>query len=175
MHMCLHWPDQSTEVDLWPFALTYASWIWNRVPSISSGFSPLEIFSKVKSDHKDLQRTRVWGSPACVLDPKLQDGLKLPKWKARAQRGQFLGFSKEHSTTVGLLRNIRTGNITPQYHVVINEPFHTVPNIDFGMTSNTSSFLEQRWEDLLRFHRDYYLPEDLTSNDLTTLPPLSDE
>ena len=109
IHMCLHWPDQSTETDLWPFALTYASWIWNRLPSVSSGFSPMELFTKSKSDHKDLKRAKVWGSPAYVLDPKLQDGIKLPKWKARAQRGQFLGFSNTHSTTVGLLRNLRTG------------------------------------------------------------------
>ena len=38
IHMCLHWPDQSTEIDLWPFAFTYASWQWNQVPSISSVF-----------------------------------------------------------------------------------------------------------------------------------------
>ena len=55
IHMFLHWPDQSTETDLWPFALSYASWVWNRTPSILSGFSPLELFSKCKSDHKDIR------------------------------------------------------------------------------------------------------------------------
>ena len=175
IHMCLHWPDQSTEIDLWPFALTYAAWIWNRFPSLSSGFSPLELFSQTKSDHKDLNRARVWGSPTYVLDPKLQDGIKLPKWNPRAQRGQFLGFSSEHSTTVGLLRNIRTGNITPQYHVVIDELFNTVPNVDFGLAILDSSFLNKRWDELLRFHRDFYLPENLTSEEFNSLPPLDEE
>ena len=175
IHMCLHWPDQSTETDLWPFALTYASWIWNRLPSLSSGLSPLELFSKKKSDHKDISRIKVWGSPAYVLDPKLQDGIKLPKWNARAQRGQFLGFSAEHSTTVGLLRNLRTGNITPQFHVVLDESFHTVPNVDFGLAPMESIFFEKRWEDLLRFHRELYLPENLTQDELRSLPPLDEE
>ena len=110
-----------------------------------------------------------------MLDPKVQDGIKLPKWKARAQREQFLGFSNTHSTTVGLLRNLRTGNVTPQYHVVIDEPFHTVPNIDFGTSSQDPLFLERRWEELLRFHRDFYLPENLRPDELRQLPPLDDE
>ena len=174
IHMCLHWPDQSTELDLWPFALTYACWLWNRIPSPSSGLSPLEIFSKTKSDHKDLSRARVWGSPAYVLDPKLQDGLKLPKWKSRAQRGQFLGFSPHHSTTVGLLRNLKTGNVSPQYHVVIDEFFYTVPNLDFGLQVENTWF-EERWEELLRVHRDFYLHDVLGPDEIQTLPPLDEE
>ena len=70
---------------------------------------------------------------------------------------------------------MRTGNITPQYHVVINEPFHTVPNIDFGVASQESSFLDHRWEELLRFHRDFYLPDTLTADELNSLPPLDEE
>ena len=49
-----------------------------------------------------------------------------------------------------------------------------MPNIDFGISPQDSSFLEKRW--LLRFHRDFYLPEDLTSDQLKQLvPPLDDE
>ena len=37
-----------------------------------------------------------------VLDSRLQDGKKILKWEPRAQQGQFLGFSKEHSSKVCL-------------------------------------------------------------------------
>ncbi|KAL7478274.1 hypothetical protein ACHAW6_004049 [Cyclotella cf. meneghiniana] len=40
--------------------------------------------------------------------------------------GQFLGFSKEHSSTVALVRNLHTGYVSPQYHVVFDNKFETV-------------------------------------------------
>ena len=54
--------------------MSYAVWIWNRMPNIDSGYSPEELFSRTKSTHVDINRARVWGSPLYVLDPKLQDG-----------------------------------------------------------------------------------------------------
>jgi hypothetical protein len=35
-----------------------------------------------------------------VLDPKLQDGKKIPKWNQQLWQGQFLGFSDEHMSIV---------------------------------------------------------------------------
>ena len=37
-----------------------------------------------------------------------------------------MGFSKMHSTQVGLVLNLLTGSISPQYHVVFDEMFSTV-------------------------------------------------
>ena len=37
-----------------------------------------------------------------------------------------MGFSKMHSTQVGLVLNLLTGSILPQYHVVFYEMFSTV-------------------------------------------------
>ena len=50
-----------------------------------------------------------------------------------------------------------------------------VPNIDFGITSQDSSTLEGHWEELLRFHRDFYIPEDLNAEELSQFPLLDDE
>jgi hypothetical protein len=61
-----------------------------------------------------------------VLEPKLRDNGKLPKWSPCTRRGQFLGFSPVHSSTVGLIRNLRTGLITPQFHCVYDSEFETV-------------------------------------------------
>ena len=37
-----------------------------------------------------------------------------------------MGFSKMHSTQVGLVLNLLTGSISPQFHVVFDEMFSTV-------------------------------------------------
>jgi len=39
---------------------------------------------------------------------------------------QFLGFSRNHSSSVGLIRNLWTNYVTPQFHVVYDQPFFMV-------------------------------------------------
>ena len=48
----------------------------------------------------DILRCHVWGCPVYVLEAKLQNDQKLPKWNRRARLGQFVGFSDEHSSMV---------------------------------------------------------------------------
>ena len=104
-HAALHWPDDgANSIRLWAFTVTHAAWLYNHLPNKNLGWmSPLEIFTKTKSDHRDLLRTRVWGCPAFVLDPKLQDGHKIPKFNRRSRMGQFSGFSDEYSTLVSMV------------------------------------------------------------------------
>ena len=84
MHQMLHWPE-AFEATLWPFALEHAVTLWNNLPREDSRLSPLEIFTGTKSPTSDrILNSRVWGSPVYVLDPKLQDGKKLPKWKKKS-------------------------------------------------------------------------------------------
>jgi hypothetical protein len=63
-----------------------------------------------------------------VLEPSLQNGKKLPKWNRHAQMGKFIGFSREHSSSVALVCNLHTGYVSPQYHVVFDDKFETVFN-----------------------------------------------
>ena len=114
-HAALHWPDDgANSIRLWAFAVTHAAWLYNRLPNKNLGWmSPLESFTKTKSDHRDLLRARVWGCPAFVLDPKLQDGHKIPKFNQRSQMGQFLGFSDEHSTRVSMVQKLATNYVSP--------------------------------------------------------------
>ena len=125
IHCHLHWPDGFSP-NLWPMALDYAVWIDNHVPREDSTLSPMELFTGVKEHCSQLRCLRVWGCPSYVLDPRLQDGKKVPKWSPRARQGQFLGFLTQHSTTIGLIRNLTTNHISPQFHVVHDELFHTV-------------------------------------------------
>ena len=46
-----------------------------------------------------------------------------------------MGFNKMHSTQVGLVINLLTGSISPQYHVVFDDMFYTV-------MSSTASYPE---------------------------------
>ena len=68
----------------------------------------------------------VWGCPTYMLDPKLQDGKKIPQWKPRSHRGVFLGFGKKYASSVPLVLNPTTSHISPQFHVILNDLFLTV-------------------------------------------------
>ena len=79
MHQLLHWPSCFQD-DLWPFALNHAVNVWNHLPQLRSGLSPIELFTRTKWPHHDLiGNAKVWGCPVYVLDPTLQDGKRLPK------------------------------------------------------------------------------------------------
>jgi hypothetical protein len=102
LHLILHRPGMAN-LELWPFALDYAIFIWNTLPNKRMHWSPNEIFGSAKADMTYvLKRLRVWGCPVYVLDPALQDGKKIPKWNPCARHGVFLGFSSKHSSTVGV-------------------------------------------------------------------------
>jgi transposase InsO family protein len=126
LHLMLHWPLRC-KVDLWALSMDYAVWIYNRVPlDYLGGLSPNEFWSGIRSDHADLKHAHVFGCPVYVLDPKLQDGKSIPKWNSRSRQGMFVGYSAEHSSMVPLVLNIETGHISPQFHVIFDDHFHTV-------------------------------------------------
>jgi len=126
LHQLIHWPAQF-DASLWPFALEHAVHLWNNMPKERGGLTPAELFAGIKQPQNDaILRSRVWGCPVYVLDPKLQDGKKLPKWRKRSRLGVNLGVSPGHSTTVSRVLNTDTGYVSPQYHVVYDELFHTV-------------------------------------------------
>ncbi len=98
IHVSLHWDEQgSNAVALWPFAVCHTVWLYNCLPNGVTGMSPMEIVTGTCLDHWDVLRTHVWGCSVYVLDPKLEDGKKIPKWDCLARQGQFLGFSDKHS------------------------------------------------------------------------------
>ena len=69
-----------------------------------------------------------FGCPCFVLDSRLQSGISaVPKWEPRARLGIYIGHSPSHAGSVALVLNPRTGHVSPQYHVVFDERFSTVP------------------------------------------------
>ena len=177
LNMIIHWPDKA-DVSLWPFAMDHAVYIWNHLPRKDSLLAPIEIFSSVKfSSYSHLQRLHVWGCPVYVLDPKLQDGRKLPKWDPRARRGQYLGVSTTHSTTIGRILNLRTGHVSPQYHVVYDDLFTTVPNAESGGIVQDTTFNQDMWSKLIKCGVERAIDEDFNEegNRVQHMPELHED
>ena len=95
-------------------AVRYAIDIYNELPRNGGAVSPEEIYAQTLSSHSRLLNAHPWGCVGYTLEPTLRgDGAKLPKWKPKTRRGQFMGFSPVHASTVGLMRNLKTQTITP--------------------------------------------------------------
>ena len=181
LHCALRWDLEGCgDPELWPQALLHAVWLYNRTPKMETCFSPLELLTRKRDDHHDLLRTKVWGCPSFVLDPILQDGKKLPKFSRRARVGQFMGFSDEHSTLVGQIRNLKTGSITNQYHVVYDEKFEAVIGLAIdNHPEDLAIYTQKLWEMLFNvdYARDFYVEPEVTGDGELEyeVPPLHDE
>jgi hypothetical protein len=87
---------------------------------------PLGNLQKKYSVSKRHDLTGCWTStPVFVLEPSLQQGHKIQKWKPRARQAIYLGHSPRHAQTVPLVLNINTGLCSTQYHVVFDDHFTT--------------------------------------------------
>ena len=144
LHAGLRWPNFAERV-LWPMALSHAVHLWNNTPKQDTGVAPIEVFTSTTLTPEALRNLHPWGCPVYVLAPKLKDGKKIPKWEPRSRRGQYMGVSPMHASTVGLVRNLQTGSITPQFHVVYNDFFETV--------HAEESEAPKEWGELLEFSR----------------------
>jgi hypothetical protein len=171
LHQAIMWPDRA-DLKLWPFAMEHAAFLWNSLPREDGGLSPIEIFTKqVVHDHSGLTNAHVWGCPVYVLDPKLQDGKKLPKWDPRARRGMYLGMSVDHSAaSISRILNLRTGHISSQFHMVYDNKFTTINNPEGAGLVDPTRFDADHWERIFETGHELYL--DPYKNELPNLDNL---
>ena len=81
LHAIIMWPEQPN-TELWTMAMDQAVFIWNNLPRQESRLAPSEVLTgRIFDNYDHLQRLPVFELPCFVLDPKLQDGKYLPKWK----------------------------------------------------------------------------------------------
>ena len=74
-----------------------------------------------------------WGYPVFILDGRLQSDPKgVPKWEPRSRVGIYMGHSHWHAGLVTLVLNPTTGHVSPQFHVVFDDTFRTVPYMRSG-------------------------------------------
>ena len=155
MHAAIRWPSM-VETNLWPMAVDYAVYHHNHMPRPSVGMlAPIDLLLKTQSERTHFHDMHVWGCPCYVLDPKLQDGHKLPKWKPRSHHGMFVGFSPRHSSLVPLILNPQTGKISPQFHVVFDDWFTSVLSV-----GAEDAFEPSMWQTLFSHSRYHYMFDD---------------
>lgn len=125
-----HW-DGEISTELWTFAVNYAVHTWNHTPRKSLDFRcPEEVFSgsmmEKDETRKSLEQLHTWGCPVYVLEEEIQNGQKPKRWDSRTRTGIFLGHSSNHSNSVYLILNPDTDRISPQYHCIFDDHFHTL-------------------------------------------------
>ena len=123
LHAQRRWPEAINE-HLWPYAIRNAADVDNNLPRLKTKQSPLERFSAVAVRPR-AKHFHPFGCPSYVLNSKMQDNKKDPKWSERARVGIYLGNSPRHARSVGLILNLTTGLVSPQYHVSYDDGFET--------------------------------------------------
>ncbi|KAI2512113.1 hypothetical protein MHU86_2200 [Fragilaria crotonensis] len=126
IHAQHRWP-KAIDAHLWPYALRVANEVHNSTPTIGreDHKSPFELFARSEVT-PNLNHFQPFGCPVFVLDNKMQSGQKLPKWEVRARMGVYLGISMQHARSVALVLNLKTGHVSPQFHVTFDPKFETV-------------------------------------------------
>ena len=171
LHFAVHWPEVFSQA-LWPMAIAHATWIYNHLPNPSTGHSPVDIFTATRWDKSRLRHLHVFGAPAYVLQPKLMDGQRIPRWKPRSERYIYVGQSEKHPQSVALVLSPDTGKISAQYHVVIDDRFQTVSST----VDDLPDPLSEEWQTIFG-HTDLQFtpPDDMELEDplLGDSPPPS--
>ena len=124
LHALRKWSSMLS-IHLWPYGLHTANNICNSTPRKDSSISPIELLSGVAVCPK-LKHYHAFGCPMYVLDKDLQAQKNLSKWQSRARLGVYLGPSPNHSCSMSLVLNPRTGHMSRQFHVKHDEFFETV-------------------------------------------------
>ena len=167
MHAQFHWPEYITTM-LWPFALKAAQDRINQLDLDVNGKTPDMKFSNVDGRSMKLQDFHTFGCSCYVLDSRLQTNPKgVPKWEPRGRLGIYVGRSPAHASNVALVLNPKTGLVSPQYHVVFDDDFTTVPHLRKGT-------VPENWAKLVANSRERSTDEflDLTK---TSFEPEPDE
>ena len=67
------------------------------------------------------------GYKVYVLDSYIQGNSQPPKWDPRSWLGIYVGHSPCHAGSVTLVLNSSTLHVSPQFYVVFDDTFSTVP------------------------------------------------
>ena len=167
LHQAIHWPDVAMPT-LWPLAVDHAVYLFNHMPNVATGLSPHDMLSRSRWPQSQLADVHVWGCPVYVLDKKMQDGKKLPRWQPRSTRQIYVGMSKRHASSVPLCLHPATGAITPQFHIVFDDTFSTIAT----SIENLPDFNSDEWVKLFGDSSYQYVLDDV---DPSTAPDSSND
>ena len=140
----------------WPFALVEAADRMNNLHVDMHGQTPEIKFSKTIGSSTRLSLFHTFGCPVYILDARLQSvgGGDPPKWDPRVRLGIYLGHSPSHAGSVALVMNTNTGLVSPQFHLIFDDNFETVPHLRAGtVTENWAYLVTNSREEYRRFLR----------------------
>jgi hypothetical protein len=154
---------------LWPFALKCAEDRLNNLVHRSDDRTPYETLAGLDSSGIKVSNFHTFGSPCYVLDQRLQSGSSMiPKWEPRARMGIYVGRSPSHASNVALILNPRTGHISPQFHVVFDDDFTTVPYL-------RKMEVPPHWAELVRSSAEVQLYTEHQVSTWQSLPEVENE
>jgi len=123
IHEMNQWNDAAAP-RLWPYAVRLANEIINMTHRSKDGKVPLSIFSN-SSQSPGLETLHPFGCPVYILENALQQGNKIVKWENRSRIRMYLGPSPRHARSVHLILSIKTGLVSPQFHVSFDDFFES--------------------------------------------------
>ena len=159
IHSSMRSPQGTTTAELWLVDIYLTVCLYNWIPREDSGMSTYELWirSSFLTSKNILSTCHTWGAPSYVLEPKIYKGrYHIPKCAPHSRRRIFLGFSRIYSTIVGLILNLHSRSISPQFYIVFNDRFTTiasahteevVPNIWTNMITNPNAWLHLSLEE----------------------------
>jgi Reverse transcriptase (RNA-dependent DNA polymerase) len=127
IHAQRRWP-KAINAHLWPYALRKANESLNNTIHRDRSETALEKFSGVKV-RVNIKDEHPFGCPTYALDSDLQSRKSIGKWEDRARMAVYLGPSPQHASSVGLILSLKTGLVSPQFHVHYDDTFETVRNL----------------------------------------------
>jgi len=145
LHGIQMWP-QMIVIMFWPFAFKAAAERHNQLSLTATGEMPLSILHDVPVENIPVKTFHTLFCPVYVLDSRSQSagGPGPPKWEPHSCIGVYLGHSPFHVGSVALVFNPKTGGVSPQYHIIFDDTFSTIPYMEVGT-------VPPHWEDLLKY------------------------
>ncbi len=143
LHGMCHWP-QMVDTMFWPFAIKAMAEHMNSLNVDNEGNTPVLLMYGVDLETIPIKNFHTLFFPIYVLDHHLQSagGPGPPKWEPRLLRiGVYLGHSPFHAGSVALVFNPKTARVSPQYHIIFDDDFTTVPYMEQGE-------FQPNWEEL---------------------------
>jgi hypothetical protein len=128
LHAEAKWP-KVINANLWPYALRCANDAMNATPRMKDRKIPMQLLTGSEAPTV-MRHFHPFGCPTYVLNSQLQAGQSIPKWHKRARLGVYLGRSPRHAQSVALVMNLRTGLVSPAFHVAFDDHFETLKDHD---------------------------------------------
>ena len=150
---------------MWSTTIDSMFWLFN-MKAVAERHKKIQIDVMRRTNESILQNVQIedipvnsyhtFFCPTYVLDARLQNsgGAGPPKWEPRSRIGVYLGHSPLHAGNIAVVWNPTTVRLSPQYHVVFDDDFTTVPFME-------ASTLPPNWEDLVEQSCETATAEDI--------------